>query len=42
MRYGHASFKNADVIHDFGLYVPNNPDMTEDEVKEVASIIRGA
>ena len=42
MRYGHASFKNADVIHDFGLYVPNNPDMTEDEVKEVASIILGA
>ena len=42
MRYGHASFKNADIIHDFGLYVPNNPDMTEDEVKEVASIIRGA
>jgi CDP-6-deoxy-D-xylo-4-hexulose-3-dehydrase len=42
MRYGHASFKNADVIHDFGLYVPNNPDMTEDEVKEVASIIRDA
>lgn len=42
MRYGHESFKNADIIHDFGLYVPNNPDMTEDEVKEVASIIRGA
>jgi CDP-6-deoxy-D-xylo-4-hexulose-3-dehydrase len=38
-RYGKSTFKNADVVHDFGLYVPNNPDMTVEEVEEVASLI---
>ncbi len=41
-KYGHSSLKNADSIHDFGIYVPNNPDMTEDEVRQVANIIRTA
>jgi CDP-6-deoxy-D-xylo-4-hexulose-3-dehydrase len=38
-RYGKSAFKNADVVHDFGLYVPNNPDMTAEEVEGVASLI---
>jgi CDP-6-deoxy-D-xylo-4-hexulose-3-dehydrase len=33
---------NADFIHDFGLYVPNHPELTAAGVKRVCRVIRGA
>ena len=39
-RYGKQEMKNADVINDSGLYVPNNQDMSEEEVGLVVSILR--
>lgn len=38
-RYGKSSLKNADVIHDFGMYLPNNPDMTFEEIREISDIV---
>lgn len=38
-RYGKVSLKNADLIHDFGMYLPNNPDMQIHEIEEIASIV---
>lgn len=38
-RYGKQQFKFADEIHDLGLYLPNNPDMTKDEIKFICDIV---
>lgn len=38
-RYGKQHFKFADKIHDYGLYLPNNPDMSEDEIEFVCSVL---
>ena len=38
-RYGNTKTPNADWLHNKGLYVPNNQDMTEDEVRYVSEII---
>jgi CDP-6-deoxy-D-xylo-4-hexulose-3-dehydrase len=38
-RFGNTSLKNADMIHDFGMYLPNNPDMTQEEISHVCSIV---
>lgn len=40
-RYGRISLPNADMIHDFGMYLPNNPNMTLDEIRHVTSIVDG-
>jgi hypothetical protein len=29
----------SDIIHDFGLYIPNNPDMTDEEIQYICNII---
>lgn len=34
-----TSLKNADVIHDQGFYFPNNPELTEDEVQTILSLL---
>jgi len=39
-RYGKRTMRNADIIHDKGLYVPNNQNMTEDEVHMVIGVLR--
>jgi CDP-6-deoxy-D-xylo-4-hexulose-3-dehydrase len=31
-KYGHKNYPFSDLIHDYGLYLPNNPDMTTDEI----------
>ena len=38
-RYGHQKFEFADVVHDYGMYLPNNPDMTVDDISRIAGIV---
>jgi len=38
-KYGKSHLPNAEKIHFYGMYLPNNPDMTEDEIKYVSSLI---
>ena len=38
-RYGKQNFEFADKIHDYGLYLPNNPDMTLDEIEFICNIL---
>jgi CDP-6-deoxy-D-xylo-4-hexulose-3-dehydrase len=37
--YGKKSYKVADMVHDFGFYVPNNPNMKEEEIIYICNII---
>jgi len=37
--FGKQSFPFADIVDDFGLYVPNNPDLKEEEIKFICDII---
>lgn len=39
--YGETRMKNADVIQNKGMYVPNHPDMSIEDVKRVCSIVNG-
>ncbi len=38
-RYGHADLPFADIVHDNGMYIPNNHEMTEAEVEYVADVV---
>lgn len=38
-QYGFKEYAFSDIIHDNGLYLPNNPDITEDEIKYIANIV---
>jgi len=38
-KYGLTNLKNADLVHDYGLYLPNNHEITTDEVKFVCEIV---
>lgn len=38
-RYGMENLKNAEKVHEFGLYVPNHQNMSFDEVDKVCEII---
>lgn len=38
-QYGLKEYNFSDHIHDFGLYLPNNPDMTEKEIEFICSIV---
>jgi len=38
-RYGRENLKNAEKVHEFGLYVPNHQNMSLDEVDKVCEII---
>jgi CDP-6-deoxy-D-xylo-4-hexulose-3-dehydrase len=37
--YGKSKMDFADIVHDFGMYVPNNHDLTEDEIYFICDII---
>jgi CDP-4-dehydro-6-deoxyglucose reductase, E1 len=37
--YGHSSFEVADKIHDYGFYLPNNPDMSIEDISYICNII---
>jgi CDP-6-deoxy-D-xylo-4-hexulose-3-dehydrase len=38
-RYGEKMYSFSDIIHDFGLYIPNNPDMNDEEIDYICDII---
>lgn len=38
-RFGKCALPNADRIHDFGMYLPNNPDMQSEEIEEVCKVV---
>lgn len=38
-RYGELSLKNSDIVHNFGMYVPNNQDITKDEILIICKTI---
>jgi len=38
-RYGKQSLPNAEIVHKYGLYLPNNHQMTEDEINKVIEIV---
>lgn len=38
-RYGQVELKNADIISDYGMYIPNNPTMNKDDIRHISNII---
>lgn len=38
-QFGVQVFPFSDIIHDCGLYLPNNPDMTEEDIRYIANIV---
>jgi len=39
-KYGlQKDLKNADKIHDYGIYVPNNPDLSKNEIELISKIL---
>jgi CDP-6-deoxy-D-xylo-4-hexulose-3-dehydrase len=41
-KYGRLELPNANIVDKFGLYVPNNQQMNELDVKYIAKVIKGA
>jgi CDP-6-deoxy-D-xylo-4-hexulose-3-dehydrase len=41
-RYGKKIYEFSDIVHDYGLYLPNNPDLTLDEIQYICNIVNGA
>ena len=41
--FGKTKFvcENAKKIHEFGFYLPNNPDLTKEEIEYICNIIEG-
>ena len=37
--YGRQNFKFADKVHKYGLYLPNNPDLTRDDIEFICNIV---
>lgn len=38
-RYGEVNFEFANQVHNYGLYLPNNQDISEDEIRLITSIV---
>jgi CDP-6-deoxy-D-xylo-4-hexulose-3-dehydrase len=38
-RYGKQNLPNSKLVHEFGLYIPNNHQMTDDEISKVIKIV---
>lgn len=38
-RYGKTYLKNAEIVDKFGIYLPNNPTMTKEEILKICDII---
>jgi CDP-6-deoxy-D-xylo-4-hexulose-3-dehydrase len=38
-QYGLKQYPFSDVVHDYGLYLPNNPDMTEEDIVYISNIV---
>lgn len=37
--YGEENFEFADKVDEYGLYLPNNPDLTEDDIRYVCELV---
>ena len=37
--YGESSFEFADIVHNYGLYLPNNQDIREEEIELICEIV---
>jgi CDP-6-deoxy-D-xylo-4-hexulose-3-dehydrase len=38
-QYGLKEHNFADIVHDYGLYLPNNPEMSVEEIKYISNIV---
>jgi CDP-6-deoxy-D-xylo-4-hexulose-3-dehydrase len=38
-RYGKQEYSFADIIHEYGLYVPNNPELSNEDIVKISYII---
>ena len=38
-RYGKQELNNSKIVHEYGLYIPNNHQMTDDEINKVIKIV---
>jgi CDP-6-deoxy-D-xylo-4-hexulose-3-dehydrase len=38
-RFGKTELPNSKLIHEYGIYIPNNPQMTEDELNKVIDVV---
>ena len=38
-KYGKTSFKNCDMIHNFGFYIPNHQGLSEYDIEKISTII---
>jgi len=38
-KYGKKEFEFSDIVHDYGLYIPNNPDMSNEEIDYICEIV---
>lgn len=41
-KYGFKMYPFSDIVHDYGLYLPNNPDMTNEEIEYIANIVNNS
>jgi CDP-6-deoxy-D-xylo-4-hexulose-3-dehydrase len=39
-RFGRKELPNANTIDEFGFYVPNHPDLTQEEIEFICNIIK--
>lgn len=40
--YGPQALPNADLVHDYGIYLPNHHNLQEDDISRVADVMRAA
>ena len=38
-RYGEIKFKNAGLVNDYGFYLPNNHQLTDEEIQLVCKVV---
>ena len=38
-KYGHQTLKNADKVHEYGLYLPNHQGLNYDDIKHICNIV---
>ena len=38
-RYGKQELPNSKMVHEYGIYIPNNHQMTDDEITKVIKIV---
>ena len=38
-KYGYSEFKNCDIVHKYGFYIPNHQGLSLDDVERISEII---